>query len=188
MISRPLTEKLFQMAKNTIYRYSETEFMLASGQMSHHYFNCKRITLNPVSLSLMARAIRDEVLPSAGIVDLQAVGGLTMGADPMAYSLSLSFLEQGKEVFPLIVRKEVKGHGTGKRIEGETEGIKTVLLLDDVVTTAGSSLKAADAFREAGISVTDAVCIVDREEGGREAMDREGIRLHSLFLKSDFID
>lgn len=184
----PLSRELFQAARSGIYRYSEEPFLLASGRKSHHYFNCKKITLVPANLRLLARAIRDEIIPAENLPDPRATGGLTMGADPIAYALSLAYLERGLTVYPLIVRKEAKGHGLGRRIEGEAEGVREVLVLDDVITTAGSLLKAVQAFRNSGLVVRYAVSIVDRQEGGREALEREGIRLFSLFRKSDFFE
>lgn len=133
----------------------------------------------------MAEAILEEIFPSLKRFP-EAVGGLTLGADPIAYALSLAAHSRGKIVYPLIVRKESKEHGLKKRIEGEFERVKSALVVDDVITTAGSTLKAVAALREAGLIVEEAVCIVDREEGGREALEREGILLHSLFRKSDF--
>lgn len=185
-----ITQKLFKEAADEIYAYRETPFTLASGKMSHHYFNCKKITLHPERLSLLARAIRDELIPTLDREkgqDFEAVGGLTLGADPIAYALSLAYQQNQKVVFPLIVRKQTKDHGTGKKIEGEVDRVRKVLLLDDVITTAGSSLKAVEAFREAGLIVTDAVCIVDREEGGKENLEKASVRLHSLFRKTDFM-
>ncbi len=181
-----LKERLFQESRDLIYQYKEVPFQLSAGGESHHYFNCKKITLVPERLGLLARVIIEELLPSSGVDGFQGVGGLTMGSDPMAFALSLEYLSRGKVVYPLIVRKEPKGHGTGQQIEGEKESVKKVLLLDDVVTTAGSSLKAVRAFRESGIQVEAAVCIVDREEGGHEALEKEGIRLFPIFRKSDF--
>lgn len=142
--------------------------------------------MHPGRLSLMARALRDELIPLSGEAP-EAIGGLTMGADPIAYALSLAYHDAGRTCFPLIVRKEAKQHGTGQRIEGEAAKVKSVLLIDDVVTTAGSALKALEAFRQAGLFVQRAICIVDREEGGREALRIAGVELFSLFKKSDFI-
>lgn len=182
----PLTEKLFKLSRDEIYRYSSEPFTLASGQQSNHYFNCKKITLIPERLNLLALCLVGELIPSFRKELPPAVGGLTLGADPIAYSVSLEYHRSGKVVFPLIVRKEMKKHGTGRQIEGETDKIKEVLVLDDVITTAGSTLKAVEAFRSSGIEVRQAVCIVDREEGGFEALEKEGIELFSLYKKSDF--
>jgi len=180
-------EKLLEISRGEIYRFSEEPFTLASGKKSNHYFNCKKITLIPERLRLLATSIRDEILPGNQIAIPQAAGGLTLGADPIAVALSLAFLENGRTVFPLIVRKEAKGHGTGQKIEGEWQNIKEVLVLDDVITTGGSTQKAVEAFRAAGIAVHTAVCIIDREEGGREALEKDGVRLLSLFKKTDFL-
>ena len=185
----PLSSELFQVSGAEVYKYSEQPFLLASGRESNHYFNCKKITLNPGRLSLLARAIRDEVIPRIGSdYEFQATGGLTLGADPIAYALSLAYLEKGVIKNPLVVRKEAKDHGTGKQIEGDLDGVREVLLLDDVITTAGSSIKAVQALRKAGLQVSRAVCIIDRQEGGREALAREGVELFSVFTRSDFWD
>jgi len=181
-----LTERLYQISKAEIYRYSEEPFTLASGQQSHHYFNCKKITLFPDRLALMADAIIDDVI-AVNKISCDGVGGLTLGADPIAYAVSLAFHRRGETVFPLVVRKEAKGHGTRRQIEGEVDRVSTVLVVDDVITTAGSTLKAVHALREAGLTVQKVVCIVDRQEGGEEALRAEGIELHPLFRKSDFI-
>jgi orotate phosphoribosyltransferase len=183
----PLARELFEKSRDLIYQFREEPFILASGRKSRHYFNCKKITLHPARLALLARVLRDEVIPAAGAAPA-AVGGLTLGADPIGISLSLAYNDKGMTVYPLIVRKEVKAHGTGQRIEGAWQEVTEVLVLDDVITTAGSTLSAVNAFREAGLLVKDAVCIVNREEGGEEALREAGIRLHSVFKKSDFSD
>lgn len=181
----PLARELFEISRDLIYQFREEPFILASGRKSRHYFNCKKITLHPARLALLARVLRDEVIPGAGL-EPAAIGGLTLGADPIGISLSLAYHEKGRLVYPLIVRKEVKAHGTGQRIEGAWQDVSEVLVLDDVVTTAGSTMSAVSAFREAGLVVKDAVCIINREEGGAEALAEAGIRLHSVFKKSDF--
>lgn len=176
---------LFSWMKSFAYRYSETPFLLASGKESQHYFNCKEITLHPERLSLLAEVLVDEIFPSLP-GDFQAVGGLTLGADPIAYALSLEFQKRGKTVYPLIVRKEAKDHGTGKQIEGFLSEVKTCVVLDDVITTGGSTLKAIQALRKNGIVVNQGICILDREEGGKSILTQEGVQMLSLFRKSDF--
>lgn len=166
--------------------YREEPFQLVSGQMSNHYFNCKKITLHPGRLSLLAKTIRDELLPQVSLPLPKAAGGLTLGADPIAYSFSLACFEMGHLCMPIVVRKEAKGHGTARQIEGDLTGIDEVLVFDDVITTAGSTIKAVTALRDAGFKVNHAVCIVDRQEGGEEALKLQQVTLHSLFKKSDF--
>ncbi len=183
----PLTKQLFDLTHSFIYMYNEKPFQLSSGKMSHHYFNCKKITLNPNFLHLTVKAICEELIPENQIPIPEAVGGLTLGADPLTYGISLYFYQKHIICYPCIVRKESKEYGTKKQIEGELDKFKEVIVLDDVVTTANSTLKAIDAFRKEGKEVKYAICLIDREEGGKEALSREGIVLFSLWKKSDFI-
>ncbi len=182
-----LTKQLFNKAHSFIYMYSEKPFQLSSGKLSHHYFNCKKITLNPELLYLTAMAICEELIPMNQLPIPEAVGGLTLGADPLAYAISLYLYKKNIICYPNIVRKEVKAYGTQKQIEGELENFKEVVVLDDVVTTGASTLKAVEAFRKAGKIVRYAICIIDREEGGRELLKQENIELYSLWKKKDFI-
>ena len=109
-------EQLHHFIKTYAYRYSEQEFTLASGKKSHHYFNCKEIILVPDRLSLFADYVVNEHIPQVIGSLPEAVGGLTLGADPISYSLSLEYFKQDKIVYPLIVRQETKDHGTKKEI------------------------------------------------------------------------
>ncbi|GIX40374.1 MAG: orotate phosphoribosyltransferase [Leptospiraceae bacterium] len=183
----PLTKSLFDKAHSFIYMYSEKPFQLSSGKMSHHYFNCKKITLHPEFLYLAVQAICEELIPENNIPIPEAIGGLTLGADPLAYGISLYYYQKNIRCFPCIVRKEIKHYGTQKQIEGEIDSISEVIVLDDVITTGGSTLKAVDAFRKAGKNVRYAICLVDREEGGKENLLKENIELYSLWKKTDFI-
>lgn len=181
-------QRLFEDSRNRIYQYRAAPFTLSSGRESNHYFNARKITMVPDLLQRLCVVLRDELLPRIGYPDgPPAAGGLTLGSDPIAFGLSLAYQDAGKTVYPIVVRKEPKGHGQGRQIEGESEQVREVLLVDDVVTTAGASLKAVAALRAAGLIVRTAVCVVDREEGGAEALRGEGIELHGLFKKSDFI-
>ncbi len=187
MNEQTVRQDLFQIMKEKVYRYSEEEFTLASGRKSHHYFNCKEILLYPDRLTLLSEYIVNYFLPKINLLP-ESVGGLTMGADPISYSVSLQFYKNGKIVFPLVVRKEAKDHGTKKLIEGAISNLKTCLVVDDVITTGGSTLKAVEALRASGIAVDKGICILDREEGGFEALAAEGVQMHSIFKKSDFGD
>ena len=178
-------EKLFTLIRENAYKFSEEPFTLASGKKSRHYFNCKTITLHPERLSLLAKFLVETHIPSF-METPQAVGGLTMGSDPICYAISLAYSGENKTVFPVIVRKEAKGHGTGKQIEGITDSIRKCLIVDDVITTGGSTLKAVRVLREAGIEITDGICLIDREEGGEAELKKEGIILHPVFKKSEF--
>ncbi len=179
-------DRLFLLIKNYAYKYSIEKFTLASGRKSHHYFNCKEILLYPERLSLLSEYLINIHIPSLNL-NFEAVGGLTMGADPISYALSLEYYRTGKIVYPLIVRKESKQHGTKKEIEGPIQNVKTCLVIDDVITTGGSTLKAVYALRKVGIQVEHGICILDREEGGFEKLLSEGVTMHPIFKKSDFI-
>ena len=157
------------------FAYKKGEFKLSSGKTSEHYVNCKPVTLTGRGLTLSSLLMLKEV-------ETPAVGGLTLGADPLVSGVSLVSALDGRMVNGLIVRKEAKGHGTGAWIEGPVlpEGTK-VTVLEDVVTTGGSAIKAAEKLRDAGYVVDKIVSIVDRQEGGKDAMLEAGLELKSLF-------
>ena len=157
------------------FAYKKGEFKLSSGKTSEHYVNCKPVTLTGRGLTLTSLLMLKEV-------ETPAVGGLTLGADPLVSGVSLVYARDGRMVNGLIVRKEAKGHGTGAWIEGPVlpEGTK-VTVLEDVVTTGGSAIKAAEKLRDAGYVVDKIVSIVDRQEGGKDAMLEAGLELKSLF-------
>ena len=158
------------------------DFLLSSGRRSDFYFNGKQVTLEGRGLYLVSRLVLDRCRR----LGVDAVGGLTLGADPIASGVAaLSGQDQPLRAF--IVRKEAKGHGTGVLIEGpELTPGERVMVVDDVITTGGSLLKAVDAVVAAGAQVVEALAVVDREEGGREAIEARGIAVHALFVRSEF--
>lgn len=180
------------------YKENHTEmFTLASGKKSPYYFDLKQTLLHPACLKDAAMGLyhlMNKALPAMP----RAVGGLTMGADPLVYTLSsLSFeilsneagFNEADIIFPFIVRKQVKDHGSKKRIEGlvsQVDHSASVVLIDDVITTGKSTLEAALAIREAGYNPQYAFCVVDRMEGGKENLAQAGISLLSLFDLTDF--
>lgn len=158
--------------------YRHGNFTLASGRSSHHYVNCKPVSLSGTGLALLGALMLEQVEAEA-----RAVAGLTLGADPLVSAVAMMAALVGQELNALIVRKEAKGHGTGAWLEGPLpEQGSTITVLEDVVTTGGSSLKAVQQLREAGYTVNRVVTIVDRQEGGIEAMTAAGLELRSLFL------
>lgn len=157
--------------------YRHGTFTLASGRTSHHYVNCKPVSLSGIGLALLGEAMLAEVEEGAA-----AVAGLTLGADPLVSAVAQAAALQGRSLDALIVRKEAKGHGTGAWLEGPLpEPGSLITVLEDVVTTGGSSLKAVRQLREAGYLVRRVVTIVDRHEGGLEAMTAADLELRSLF-------
>jgi orotate phosphoribosyltransferase len=158
--------------------YRHGQFTLASGRTSDHYVNCKPVSLSGEGLALLGALMLEQVEDAA-----VAVAGLTLGADPLVSAVAMRAALDGRNLDALIVRKEAKGHGTGAWLEGPLpEPGSRITVLEDVVTTGGSSLKAVNQLREAGYQVDRVVTIVDRQEGGLEAMTAAGLELRSLFL------
>ena len=165
--------------------YREGDFTLASGKKSKFYIDLKPTTLSSEGAFLIGELVVELILREG--LEVEAVGGMTLGADPLATAVSLA--TRGRfgsgESFGLpayIVRKEPKDHGTARFIEG-VENLRSgakLLVLEDVVTTGGSSLKAIERLREAGYEPTTVLTIVDREQGGREAFEKAGVRFFSL--------
>jgi orotate phosphoribosyltransferase len=157
--------------------YRHGSFTLASGRTSPHYVNCKPVSLSGEGLALLGALLLEHVENSAA-----AVAGLTLGADPLVSAVAMRAALDGRVLEALIVRKQAKGHGTGAWLEGPLPAAgSTITVLEDVVTTGGSSLQAVHQLREAGYRVNRVVAIVDRQEGGLEAMTEAGLELRSLF-------
>jgi len=167
---------LLQLLAERAYRHGQ--FTLASGRTSDHYVNCK-----PVSLSSQGLALLSAQMLALVEAEAVAVAGLTLGADPLVSGVAQAAALAGRQLDALIVRKEAKGHGTGAWLEGPLpDPGSRITVLEDVVTTGGSSLKAVHQLREAGYVVERVVTIVDRQEGGLDAMTAAGLELRSLFL------
>lgn len=177
---------LMEAIRKFSYRENHEEpFTLASGKKSPYYFDLKQTLLQPEYLQLAGRVV-------AAMIGQHYTGeviaaGLTMGADAIIYAACLAGVNPPK-LIPAIVRKEAKDHGTGKKIE-MLKGLNTTtpcVMVDDVITTAGSTLKAFAAMREAGFAVKHAFCILDRGEGGREALLQNGVELVPVFTAAEF--
>ena len=169
-------QRLLDLLAERAYRHGH--FTLASGRSSTHYVNCKPVSLSGEGLALLAARMLDLVEPQA-----VAVAGLTLGADPLVSGVAQAAALAGRQLDALIVRKEAKGHGTGAWLEGPLpEPGAAITVLEDVVTTGGSSLKAVTQLRQAGYTVNRVVTLVDRQEGGEAARAAAGLELVSLFL------
>ena len=170
-----MKEELLGLLKKDAYR--KGEYKLSSGKTSEHYVNCKPVTLTGRGLTLSSLLLLKEV-------ETSYVGGLTLGADPLVSGVSLVSALDSRLVNGLIVRKEAKGHGTQAYIEGllPPEGTK-ITVLEDVITTGGSAIKAATRLRDAGYVVERVVAIVDRQENKEadEFMESVNLELRSLF-------
>ncbi len=161
--------------------YQEGDFVLSSGQRSTYYINGKLVTLHPQGALLVGRLLLDLVPPETA-----AVAGLTLGADPLVTAVSLVGVYGDRTLFPLIIRKEAKGHGTRAYIEGLTlPPGSAVTVLEDVVTTGQSALKAVDRLRDAGYQVNQILALVDRQQGGAELYQGHDLPFKALFTIED---
>ncbi|MBN3877506.1 MULTISPECIES: orotate phosphoribosyltransferase [unclassified Nostoc] len=157
--------------------YQEGDFLLSSGLRSSYYVNKTQVTLHPQGALAVGRLLFP-LLP----VDTQAVGGLTMGADPIVTAVSIVSVYENRPIPALIIRKEAKGYGTRAYIEGPSlpEGAK-VVVLEDVVTTGQSALKAVERLKDAGYTVNQVISLVDRQQGGGELYQSAGLKFETLF-------
>ena len=163
--------------------YRKGNFTLSSGKKSNHYLNCKPVSLNGAGLELISHLFL-ELMDSRS----KAVAGLTLGADPLVSGVIVTAASRGLDIDALIIRKEIKNYGTKAGIEGPNlEEGTLVTVLEDVVTTAGSAIKAIKKLRENNFLINEVLSIIDREEGGYEALKEENIQLKSLFSIRDFI-
>ena len=165
------------------YAYKKGEFTLSSGKKSEHYVNCKPVTLSSIGLFHSSCLLREQV--EDGCV---AVAGLTLGADPLVSGVSIiSTMFTYDKLNALIIRKEPKGYGTESQVEGPLPSKKgsVITVLEDVITTGGSALKAVKVLRDLDYKVNRIVTIVDRQEGGERAIIDAGLELKSLFTIDD---
>jgi len=161
------------------------QFTLASGKQSTLYIDARLTTMSPDGLALVGPLGLGALRDAGWSVD--SVGGLTLGADPVSYAVSYASALAGTPIRCFTVRKEAKGHGTGRLIEGSFRAGDRVAVVEDVITTGGSALRAVDAVRNAGGTVAGVLALVDREEGGREALEAHGLRVVALTRASDIV-
>lgn len=166
--------------------YREGSFVLASGRKSDYYFDCRVTALSAEGSWLIGTLFNDMLAPLA----IKGVGGMTLGADPLVSAVTVISHERARPLAGLLVRKEAKNHGTGQFVEGLANFARgdQVAMLEDVVTTGGSLLKACERVAASGIGIAAACCILDREEGGREALARAGYNLLALYTRRELLE
>jgi len=173
-------DALAQLIRDKALRFGE--FTLASGKTANYYLDCREITLDAQGARLVGEAMLD--LVSGDLPDL--VGGMAIGADPITASILTLAGLRGIALRGVMVRKEAKQHGTGRFVEGPFRAGESIAIVEDVVTTGGSSLQAIERCEAVGLRVQRVLAIIDRLEGGREAFAARGYQLTTLFTVRDF--
>lgn len=156
-------------------------FTLSSGATSHYYINCRQVTLSPRGAYLTANAILDALEN----VETDAIGGMTVAADPIAAAVALESWHRGRPINAFIVRKQAKGHGLQRQVEGPIKPGDRVVVVDDVLTTGGSILQAIETVEGEGATVERVVVLIDRQQGGAERIREKGYKVTSIFTFDD---
>lgn len=160
-------------------------FKLRSGRLSGVYIDAKQVTLTSPGMLLVGELVWKKI---SGL-GVQAIGGLTLGADPIAYATAMyANLSTGYPLDVFIVRKEPKGHGTSEWIEGRVRHGEKVVIVDDVVTTGGATLTAVERAHEAGLEIAKVVVLVDRQEGGKQVVESRGLQYDPIFTKEELLE
>jgi len=168
------------LSRSFFYQPDEP-FTLASGRVSPYFFNCKTTVMHPRGMQIVGRLLFDAVRS----LRPDGVGGLTLGADPLAYACAYTSYLEGQPIEAFVVRKEPKDHGTRLPIEGNVAPGDRAVVVDDVITTGGSTLKAIAACRDAGLDVVGCCVLVDRQEGGRQAIEAAGVSVTALVTRDE---
>lgn len=176
-LQEKILDKAFQVADIPVFK-------LVSGAMSRFYFNCKRVTLDPEGMVLIGHLIFERIKD----LNIHGIGGLTLGADPIANAVAYTSWIHGHPIQAFVVRKAQKEHGIPARIEGNLREGDRVVVVDDVITTGGSTIQAIRACKAAGLHVVRAVVLVDRQEmNGRENILQEVDTVDALVLRDDIM-
>ncbi len=167
--------------------YLAGDFTLTSGQKSVYYFDCKHTALHPEGSWLIGKFFLDMIRAHGGI---QGVGGMTLGADPLVSAVTVVSHIEGYPLPGFIIRKQPKGHGTNQYLEGlnNFQPGMNVCLLEDVITTGGTLLKAVDRVREQGLNIVAIMGVLDREQGGRENIAAAGFELRTIFTRKELVE
>lgn len=176
-------ESLIELLRERSLRTGD--FTLASGKKSSYYIDCRLTTMSGAGQLLIGRVSLIELHRHGW--NPTHVGGLTLGADPVAYAIAHTAALSGRPIDGFTVRKEAKQHGTGRVIEGADLAGRDVVIVEDVITTGDSARRAIASVREAGANVLGVLAVVDREEGGRDSLEAEGVKVISLATATELL-
>jgi len=180
-----MKKQLIKLIFEKAFKYNkEPVFKLVSGRMSNYYFNCKAVTLNPEGMYLIGNIIFDMLLDS----DVKGIGGLTLGADPIADAVAYTSYLRKKPVEAFVVRKTAKSHGTMQWIEGNITTGDKVVVVDDVITTGKSTIEALTRAKDGGLDVVKVIALVDRQEGGKENIEALGHKVETVVTREEVME
>jgi orotate phosphoribosyltransferase len=177
-----MKDRLIRLIFDKAFKYStEPTFKLVSGRMSNYYFNCKAVTLHPEGMYLIGNIIFD-MINQKGV---KGIGGLTLGADPIADAVAYTSYLKNSPIEAFVVRKTAKAHGTMQWIEGNIGTGDRVAIVDDVITTGKSTIEAIQKAREGGLDVISVIALVDRQEGGKENIEELGYTVETVVTREE---
>ena len=184
-LSGNMKKRLIELTLEKAFKYSEEPvFKLVSGRVSNYYFNCKAVALHPEGMYLIGNLIF-EMTKDLGI---KGIGGLTLGADPIAYAVAYTSFLKGNPIEAFIVRKTPKSHGTMQLIEGNVKKGDRVVIVDDVITTGKSTIEAITKAKEDGLEIVKVIAFIDRQEGGKEAIAALGYKVDSVITRDEVME
>ncbi len=181
-------ERLRLLIKEKAFKITpEPSFRLSSGKLSRYYFNLKLVNYSPEGQYLVGKLVYEKIKELG--LSPKGIGGLTLGADPIATAVARYSYDVKDPIEAFVIRKEPKGHGSQKQLEGNIKAGDKVVIIDDVVTTGGSTIKAIEAAQREGLDIIAVMAIIDRcEENGRENIMAKGYPFYSIFTIKDFLD
>jgi len=180
-----MKNRLIELIIEKAFKYSEEPvFKLVSGRMSNYYFNCKAVTLHPEGMYLIGNIIFGLIKN----LNVKGIGGLTLGADPIACAVAYTSYLKEKPVEAIVIRKTPKSYGTMQWIEGNIKNGDRVVIVDDVITTGKSTIEAIARAKEAGLEIVEVVALIDRQEGGREAIAELGFNLKAITTREEIME
>ena len=180
-----MKKQLIKLILEKAFKYSEEPvFKLVSGRMSNYYFNCKAVTLHPEGMYLIGNIIFDMIKESG----VKGIGGLTLGADPIADAVAYTSYLRKKPIEAFVVRKTAKAHGTMQWIEGNIIAGDKVVVVDDVITTGKSTIEALTRAKEGGLEVVKVIALVDRQEGGKENIEALGHKVETVVTREEVME
>lgn len=180
-----MKNRLIQLIIDKAFKYSEEPiFKLVSGRVSNYYFNCKTITLHPEGMHLVGNVIYEMIRDASPA----GIGGLTLGADPIASAVAYTSYLKGSPIEAFVIRKTAKAHGTMQWIEGNVTAGDKVIIVDDVITTGKSTIEAVTRAREAGLEIVKVIAMIDRQEGGRENIETLGLVVEAVVTREEVME